>query len=1420
MSCNTNPDYDCCTTTPPQTSAYSGKKISQLNELLHVDYDDLYVVVDVSNNETKYATHNTITHYDNSATTLSADTYQDAITELDNIIENMTGIHNELSGLQGGYELSGIKEYYHLDYNEYNTVSAITYEGGIVPDGGFIGQVLTKSSNADYDFNWHTLSGAGSGIPDVPGMDTYIREYGNWIAFNPDGKADVSALTNYTTTADFNSHTSDTTIHYPMSAIEGLVISGGQANQILSKITNTDYDYEWVDNNAGIGDTPNDGKTYIREYSNWVESDIFDSDNYYTSAYIDNMLNNYAQVSAINSLSASIDYNTTNIYNVSASLNNHISATNNPHKTSYLNLIDTDNITYNGFSGYNVIVNHTENGLVFTPPKDSNTNAPYIYRLSNVIISNGEFRTDNPIHSSVNYIYIYKYDNNGLDRSDGLNAIIKSDLISINNGTRFANYKVISNGAYWNGDTAEFAVTPLSNNGVFNDKDEIYVELMFRGANTFDQLSDTPINKVGSAGKVVAVNTTENALEYVSIAIPPLSAVTNIGNITEDDIIVGTVVGPNVTISDGNNGSSGYPGISMRGGSGNEATILFDEPNSRIVNNHPYQGGHVYSNNIDKDYIQRKNLTDAISALPNSLWTSGVSTSGATRLFPTVDYDQVDIGVQGGVDLGGELNVESEVIISGDIEVIGSDDPNADGLYTETSPSSNVWVNGNNYYVYMLDANTWIVSSDNDPTNYGAILAYKQNNISTPVGLYSGYNGHSNISVSDDSGNIYNDAIAAKGSIYASDTIKTGNKLLVGRNVGFGKLEDISDDFNGILLSGKASSTGDKLVVADNTHVVMRIGSDGGVYAPEESISDIDNTQPETNRILTTKEWVLDKLGTSALNNLVKGDEGNGDGYWLITDDRNNKGDIGVGALDFSTNTTASTTHGATGNYSVAFGWSTIASGEGSLAEGTSSAIGDYSHAEGIATKATNNTSHSEGYLTEANGSHSHAEGYSTKADGDSSHAEGSNNVASGYFSHAEGSNTQALNAETHAEGYFTVASGEHSHSEGESTQSIGKSSHAEGYTTEAKGLYSHAEGNNTKAIGDYSHAEGNLTSSTGISSHAEGESTNAFGDNSHAEGAQTKANAYTSHAEGDSTVANAMGSHAEGMFTVTNIGANYSHAEGYYSETNGQYSHAEGSSTKATGISSHAEGSNTKSNGIDSHAEGRETEANGNYSHAEGYQSISDGLYSHAGGENTHSIGTHSHSEGRNTIANGNYSHSEGLVTEANGVGSHSMGYNTHAEGDYSLAIGKYNIGNSDTIFEIGVGDSSGTLNAFQVKNDGKEILFPQLTNTDIDSSTDDSAVTKGWVLNKTSSLSIDDLTDVDTSTATPTIGQLLQWDGTNWVPVDAPSSTPLSGPTSGRPSNAATGLQYFSTDLGYPIYFNGTNWVNGTGAYVIGPN
>jgi hypothetical protein len=111
----------------------------------------------------------------------------------------------------------------------------------------------------------------------------------------------------------------------------------------------------------------------------------------------------------------------------------------------------------------------------------------------------------------------------------------------------------------------------------------------------------------------------------------------------------------------------------------------------------------------------------------------------------------------------------------------------------------------------------------------------------------------------------------------------------------------------------------------------------------------------------------------------------------------------------------------ASGKYSHAQGFSTIASG-------------DYSHAQGQATKAIANNSHSEGSITTASGDGSHAEGGGTTASGDSSHAEGQLTTASGDYSHAQGANTKALGKSSHAGGSLSTASGECSFTHGAST--------------------------------------------------------------------------------------------------------------------------------------------------------------------------------------------------------------------------------------------------------------------------------------------------------------------------------------------------------------------------------------------------
>ena len=130
------------------------------------------------------------------------------------------------------------------------------------------------------------------------------------------------------------------------------------------------------------------------------------------------------------------------------------------------------------------------------------------------------------------------------------------------------------------------------------------------------------------------------------------------------------------------------------------------------------------------------------------------------------------------------------------------------------------------------------------------------------------------------------------------------------------------------------------------------------------------------------------------------------------------------------------------------------------------SSSGNYSHAEGYNTDASNTCAHAEGYQTNAAGSYSHTEGMNTEASGSASHAEGANTQATAQYSHAEGAEATASGSISHAEGYQTTAAGSYSHAEGSLSSTSGYVSHAEGLDTKAEGHYSHSQGIRTIANG------------------------------------------------------------------------------------------------------------------------------------------------------------------------------------------------------------------------------------------------------------------------------------------------------------------------------------------------------------------
>ena len=185
----------------------------------------------------------------------------------------------------------------------------------------------------------------------------------------------------------------------------------------------------------------------------------------------------------------------------------------------------------------------------------------------------------------------------------------------------------------------------------------------------------------------------------------------------------------------------------------------------------------------------------------------------------------------------------------------------------------------------------------------------------------------------------------------------------------------------------------------------------------------------------------------------------------------------------------------AEGDNSVAIGsktasWSTIASGPGAIAIGSSAnASGDHSTALGWG--AT-----SSGYISVAIGGEpgslvgTLASGSAATAIGYQSQATGDNSQAFGTAATASGIGATSMGMVTTAIGFNSTAIGNGAHANGDYSVSIGGYGSLAGFSPEANGIKSTAIGTNPVASGDYSTAMGNDVSTNSM------EGSFAIGDN------------------------------------------------------------------------------------------------------------------------------------------------------------------------------------------------------------------------------------------------------------------------------------------------------------------------------------
>jgi len=189
----------------------------------------------------------------------------------------------------------------------------------------------------------------------------------------------------------------------------------------------------------------------------------------------------------------------------------------------------------------------------------------------------------------------------------------------------------------------------------------------------------------------------------------------------------------------------------------------------------------------------------------------------------------------------------------------------------------------------------------------------------------------------------------------------------------------------------------------------LTVYKNGIITAPEFQISEITDA-----KALITKEYAEVNFTNQGLEPI---DEGVGVGWRLVGRNPTNYGTIGENAVDLSTSDLSQTNFplmGASGNYSVAMGF-------------TTQAVGLRSVATGDKTDAIGNNSYSMGNRTIANGDNAISTGDQTIADE-------SNSMSLGSFTRANGQNSVSAGTNTYADAFNSMVLGRYNVGGGSAT--------------------------------------------------------------------------------------------------------------------------------------------------------------------------------------------------------------------------------------------------------------------------------------------------------------------------------------------------------------------------------------------------
>ncbi len=281
----------------------------------------------------------------------------------------------------------------------------------------------------------------------------------------------------------------------------------------------------------------------------------------------------------------------------------------------------------------------------------------------------------------------------------------------------------------------------------------------------------------------------------------------------------------------------------------------------------------------------------------------------------------------------------------------------------------------------------------------------------------------------------------------------------------------------------------------------------------------------------------------------------------------------------------------ASGLNSTAFGYNTIASGDGALAFGGVGAYLEYDKTKGEykillyeANKASGDNAVAFGLQTKATGNQATAFGFDNTASGENATAWGYYNIASGENATAWGQYNEVKAKNATAWGYYNYALAESATAWGEYTEATAENATTWGLYSEATaenatawGNHAHAYGEHSTSFGDYTYAYGRAatawgyedTAAVGETSTAFGYITKAYGENSTSFGRYSKAYGYNSTAFGEESYAYGENSLAILGGTTGEEGDRTSeeYADGHY-----VYELSGGANAMAVGKNAHAQ--------------------------------------------------------------------------------------------------------------------------------------------------------------------------------------------------------------------------------------------------------